>query len=63
MKHPIVYTPQEVANILKVPEETVFRLLRRGEMRCVRVSISGRKNIRVPAEELERYLRENLEQD
>jgi len=58
-----VLTPQQAAMLLQVPETTVLRLIRRGEIRCVRVSLSRRKNIRIPREELERYLRENLERD
>ncbi len=57
-----VYTPEEVAEILKVPVRTVRTLIREGKLRCVRVSLSQTKNMRIPKQEVDRYIHENLDQ-
>lgn len=49
---PTVYTLDEVAEILKVSRSTVRNLIRRGELRPVKIGNS----VRVTAEELHRIL-------
>jgi excisionase family DNA binding protein len=49
-------TAGEVAAQLRVSTMTVYRLIRRGELPAVRVG----RNYRVRAEELERYLSEQI---
>lgn len=45
------YTARELAEILRVSDLTIRRMIQRGELRAVRV---GPRNLRIPAAELER---------
>ncbi len=47
-----IYTPEEVANILKISRFTVYQMIKRGEMPSCQV---GRR-IRIEASDLERYI-------
>ena len=47
-----VYTPDEAAEILKVTRQTVYNLIKRGDLPCVKVG----SLIRVSADQLEKYL-------
>ncbi len=47
-----IYTPEEVANILKISRFTVYQMIKRGEMPSCQV---GRR-IRIEAADLERYI-------
>lgn len=49
---PLVYTPEEVAEILRVSRASVYKMIKAGELPFVRVA--GR--IRVPHSHLERFL-------
>ncbi len=51
--HKPLLTRAEVAEVLGVSIQTVARLLRRGELKTVRV---GERFVRIPAESLEAYL-------
>lgn len=47
-----VYTPQEVADLLKIKKNTVYELIKRGELPSSKVG----KQLRVPKEGLESYI-------
>lgn len=49
---PVVYTPEEVAEILKIGRTKVYELLRRGVIRSVKVGALRR----VPASALDEFL-------
>lgn len=49
----MVYTLEEVADILKVSVSTVRRLIKEGQLKTVRV----RTQLRVTKEELDRFLK------
>lgn len=51
-------TPQEVAEMLRLPKTTVYLLIHRGELPSVRF---GRR-IRVPVDALQRYIDDRLRQ-
>jgi putative molybdopterin biosynthesis protein len=46
------YTVEEVASILKISEQTVRNLIKRGELKAIRVG----GQFRITQEELNRYL-------
>jgi len=48
----MVYTVEEVADILKVSVSTVRRLIKEGQLKTVRVGIQ----LRITKEELDRFL-------
>ena len=48
---PRYYTVRELADVLRVSDLTIRRMIHRGELRAVRV---GPRNLRIPAAELER---------
>jgi excisionase family DNA binding protein len=54
-----VYTPKEVAEILKVSDQTVTEMLRSGSLTGVKAG----KLWRIPERHLERYLNGNLTTD
>lgn len=47
-----VYTVEEIASHLGTHHNNVYRMLQRGDLRCVRVG----RNIRVPASALDDFL-------
>jgi len=49
---PVVYTIREVADILKVSVRTVQRMIRRGDIRAVKIGGS----VRIPKEALDEVL-------
>jgi putative molybdopterin biosynthesis protein len=51
----MVYTLEEVADILKVSVSTVRNLIKRGELKTVRVGVQ----LRVKKEELDRFLNQS----
>jgi len=50
------YTVREVADMLAVTEKTIYRLLDRQLLK----SLKAFRHHRIPAKELERFLRENI---
>lgn len=53
----LAYRPAEVARMLGIPRSTLYDLIRRGELRSVRVGKPRRGILLVPAEELVRLLK------
>ena len=51
---PRLLTVQEVADLLRVSNMTVYRLIKRGELRALRVG----KNYRIRQQDLDAYLQE-----
>ncbi len=51
----MVYTLEEVADILKVSVSTVRNLINRGELKAIRVGFQ----LRIKKEELDRYLNQS----
>jgi excisionase family DNA binding protein len=51
-EHHMLYTVEQVADILQVSPQTVRRLIKEGQIKAVRVGIQ----LRVKKEELDRYL-------
>lgn len=49
---------KEAAQALSVSERTLHSIIKRGEIRVVRLSNGPRAGVLIPARELERYLRE-----
>jgi putative molybdopterin biosynthesis protein len=47
-----LYTPQEVADLLKIKKNTVYELIKRGELKCSKIG----KQFRIRKDELEEYL-------
>ncbi len=47
-----LYTPQEVADLLKIKKNTVYELIKRGELKCRKIG----KQFRIRKDELEEYL-------
>jgi len=47
------YTPLEIADLLKVCRTTIWRYIRSGQLKAVKLSI---KNYRISKKELERFL-------
>ncbi len=47
-----LYTPQEVANLLKIKKNTVYELIKRGELKCRKIG----KQFRIRKDDLEEYL-------
>ena len=50
---PGAYTPAQVAELLQVDIDLVYRLIREHQLRAVRI---GERNLRIPARALEAYL-------
>ncbi len=48
------YTPDELAGMLKVTRQAVYNWIQQGRMEAVRIG----RTVRIPAEEVERLLRE-----
>lgn len=52
---PRIFTPEEAARVLAITRPTVYKLIRRGVLRAVRVpGISG---MRIRSEDIDAYLR------
>lgn len=49
---PTLYTPQEVADAMKVPAACIFRLIRTGKLRAAKVG----RHYRIHKRQLEEYL-------
>ena len=49
----VTYTPEEVANLLKISKFTVYEMIKRGDLKAYRI---GRK-FRIESEDLEEYIR------
>ncbi len=47
-----LFTPQEVADLLKIKKNTVYELIKRGELKCRKIG----KQFRIRKDELEEYL-------
>ncbi|MGB8451883.1 MAG: helix-turn-helix transcriptional regulator [Anaerocolumna sp.] len=47
-----LYTPQEVADLLKIKKNTVYELIKRGDLKCRKIG----KQFRIRKDELEEYL-------
>ncbi len=47
-----LYTPQEVADLLKIKKNTVYELIKRGDLKCRKIG----KQFRIRKDELEKYL-------
>lgn len=47
-----LYTPQEVADLLRIKKNTVYEMVKRGEMNCKKIG----KQIRISQEDLDNYL-------
>ena len=47
-----LYTPQEVAELLKIKKNTVYELIKRGELKCRKIG----KQFRIRKDELDEYL-------
>jgi len=54
----MVFTVEETSKILKSSTNTVYKLIREGKIRALKL---GR--IKVPLEEIKRFLRDNLGED
>jgi excisionase family DNA binding protein len=54
----LIFTVEETSKILKSSTNTVYKLIREGKIKALKL---GR--IKVPLEEIERFLRDNLGQD
>lgn len=52
-----LYTPQEVADLLKIKKNTVYELIKRGDLKCRKIG----KQFRIRKDDLEEYL--NLSQN
>ena len=48
------YTPEELATLLKVTRQAVYKWIQDGHMEVVRIG----RTVRIPADEVERLLRE-----
>jgi putative molybdopterin biosynthesis protein len=48
-----VYTPEEVASILKVSKNAIYKWVQEGRIDAIRIG----KSVRIPAAEVERLLR------
>jgi excisionase family DNA binding protein len=48
------YTPEELATLLKVTRQAVYKWIQDGQMESVRIG----RTVRIPADEVERLLRE-----
>ncbi len=48
------YTPEELATMLKVTRQAVYKWIQQGHMEAVRIG----RTVRIPSEEVERLLRE-----
>ena len=48
----VLYTPQEVADLLKIRKNTVYELIKRGELKCSKIG----KQFRIRKDELDEYL-------
>ncbi len=48
------YTPEELAAMLKVTRQAIYNWIQQGRMEAVRIG----RTVRIPAEEVERLLRE-----
>ncbi len=48
----VLYTPQEVANLLKIKKNTVYELIKRGDLKCSKIG----RQFRIRKDELEEYL-------
>ena len=53
----LAFRPAEVAQMLGIPRSTLYDMIRRGDLRSVRVGSAPRGILLVPAEELTRLLR------
>jgi len=53
----VLYTPQEVANLLKIKKNTVYELIKRGELKCSKIG----KQFRIRKDELDEYLNSSNE--
>lgn len=53
----VLYTPQEVAELLKIKKNTVYELIKRGELKCRKIG----KQFRVRKDDLDLYL--NLDRE
>jgi putative molybdopterin biosynthesis protein len=53
----VLYTPQEIADLLRIKKSTVYELIKRGELKCKKIG----KQFRVRKDDLEQYL--NLDKD
>ena len=49
----VLYTPQEVADLLKIRKNTVYELIKRGELKCSKIG----KQFRIRKDELDEYLK------
>lgn len=49
----MLYTPQEVADLLKIRKNTVYELIKRGELKCSKIG----KQFRIRKDELDEYLK------
>ena len=47
----VLYTPQEVADLLKIKKNTVYELIKRGELKCSKIG----KQFRIRKDELDEY--------
>ena len=56
---PGAYTPAQVAELLQVDVDLVYRLIRENQLRAVRI---GERNLRIPARALEAYLAGDIPQ-
>ncbi len=56
---PEFLTVAEVADRFRVNQVTVYRMVERGQLAVVRFGV-GRKGIRIPSAEVERYVAESL---
>ena len=54
MKENVALTPREVANILKIAKNTVYELIKRGELPAYRVG----RNFRIDLKDVEAYKRQ-----
>lgn len=58
-RRPLVYTPEEAADLLKVGRTKVYELMQSRHLRSVKI---GRTR-RIPATALERYVEQLLEEE
>ena len=52
----VIYTAEEVADLLRLNKVTIYRYIREGRLRATR---TGNRNYRVTAADIDRFLSEN----
>jgi putative molybdopterin biosynthesis protein len=53
-----LYTPQEVAKLVRVKRTTIYQHIKKGQLKAIRIG----KQYRITKAQLEEYLQQNVEQ-